>query len=55
MEPLLTAHTSSKVKFKWTDVEEEAFDDIKRTVAHEKLLACPDFNKPFDINTDARE
>ena len=41
----LTALTSNKVKFKWTDVEQKGFDDIKRDVAHDTLLPYPDFNK----------
>ena len=51
----LTSLTSHKVKFKWTDVEQKAFYDIKRTVSHDTLLAYPDFNKHFDIHTDARK
>ena len=49
----LTAITSNKVKFKWTDVEQKAFDDIKCDVAHDTLLMYPDFNKRFYIHTDA--
>ena len=40
------------MKFKWTDVEQRAFEYIKHTVAHYTLLAYPDFNKRFDINMD---
>ena len=50
----LTELTSPKESFKWTDVEQMAFDDIKRTVAYDTLLEYPDFNKRFDIHTDAR-
>ena len=49
----LTSLTSNKVNFKWTDVEHKAFDEIKRTVAHNTLLVYPDFNKLFNIHTDA--
>ena len=49
----LTALTSNKVKFKWTEVEKRAFDDIKQAFAHDKLLAYPDFNKRFDTHIDA--
>ena len=42
------------VKFKWNDVEQTAFDDIKCTISHNTLLAYPYFNKRFDIHTDAR-
>ena len=46
----LTALTSHMVKFKCTDMEKKAFDEIKRTVAHKTLLAYPDFNKLFDVH-----
>ena len=49
----LTALTSNKVKFKWTCVEQKAFDNIKCAVAQDTSLAYPDFNKRFDIYTDA--
>ena len=51
----LTALKSHKVKFKWTDVEKKASDDIKRAVSQDTLLAYPDFNEHFDIHTDARD
>ena len=51
----LTELMSQKAKFKWTDVEQKAFDDIKSTVAHYILLTYPDFNKCFDIHTDSRD
>ena len=51
----LTEITATKFKFKCTEVEHKAFDDINRTVAHDTLLAYPDFNKRFDINMDARD
>ena len=49
----LTALTSPKVKFKWTDVEHKVFDEIKRTVARDTLLAYLYINKRFNIHTDA--
>ena len=33
----LTVITSNKVKFKWTDMEQKSFDDIKRAVAQDTL------------------
>ena len=33
----LTALTPSKVRFKWTEMEQKVFDDIKRYVAHDNL------------------
>ena len=49
----LTALTSNKVNFKWTDVEQKAFDKIKGIVDCGTLLSYPDFNKRFNIHTDA--
>ena len=49
LNPLIEL-TLPRVKFKWTDMEQNVFDDIKRNVAHDTLLAYPDFNKRFDIN-----
>ena len=50
---LLTALTPNKVNFKWIDVEQKAFDEIKRIVTCDTLLIYPGFNKLFDIHTDA--
>ena len=51
----LTVLTSHKVKFKWTKLEQKAFDDIKNSVYQDTLLAYPDFNRRFDIHTDASD
>jgi RNase H-like domain found in reverse transcriptase len=40
-------------KWKWTDVEQKAFDTMKCIISRETLLAYPDFTKPFIIHTDA--
>ena len=42
------------MKFKWTQVEKYAFDEIKRIVDHNNLLAYPYFNEEFKIHTYAR-
>ena len=34
-------------------MEQEAFDTVKHVVSCEVLLAFPNFNKPFEIHTDA--
>eukprot|EP00957_Ditylum_brightwellii_P107530 8204508-Ditylum_brightwellii.AAC.1 len=41
--------------WKYTDIEQKAFKDIKKTVAKKALLLYPDFNKPFGIHTDASQ
>ena len=51
----LTAITPHKVKFKWTNLEQKAFDDIKRAISQDTLLAYPEFNKRFDIYMDASD
>ena len=49
----LTALCSSNAKWRWTDVEQKAFDLVKTAISKEVLLLYPDFNAPFDIHTDA--
>ncbi len=44
----LTRLTSKSIPFKWTEVEQKAFDEVKRTITSDTLLNYPDFNKPFD-------
>ena len=51
----LTAIASSKKKFKWTNTEQKAFEEAKRMVAREALLAYPDFNKEFHVYSDASD
>ena len=41
------------MKFKWTKIEQYAFDEIKRIVARGDLLAYLDFDEEFKIHTDA--
>ena len=36
-------------------MEQKSFDDIKRADACKNLLSYPDFNKHFDIHTDAND
>ena len=54
MQPL-TILTSKQIKFKWTDVEQKPFDEVKTMVAHNTLLAYTDCNKQFDIHMDGSE
>ena len=51
----LTELVSNKVKFKWTDVEQKAFSEIKQIVTHNILLIHPYFKKLFDIHTNASD
>ncbi len=34
-------------------MHQQAFDNVKATIAKEVVLAYPDFTKPFEIYTDA--
>ena len=49
----LTALTSNKIKLWWTDIENKAFDEIKRIVAFDTLSIYTDFDKHFDIHAYA--
>jgi hypothetical protein len=42
-----------KKPWRWDLIHQEAFDNVKKTIAKEVVLAYPDFTKPFDIYTDA--
>ena len=46
---LLTALTSNKLTFKWTDVKQQAFNKIEQIVARDTLLIYLDPNERFDI------
>ena len=49
----LTRLTSKKTKFVWDEAVQKAFEEIKRVVARDVVLAYPDFSQPFEIHTDA--
>ena len=49
----LAALTSKTTKWKWEPQHSKAFAMAKRIIAKETLLVYPDFNKPFQIYTDA--
>ena len=44
---------TKKKPFHWSDDHQKAFDDVKTTIAKEVTLAYPDYDKPFEIYTDA--
>jgi hypothetical protein len=45
--------TTKKSPWRWDPIHQEAFDNIKATIAKEVVLAYPDFSKTFEIYTDA--
>ena len=49
----LTALTSGKKKFIWTEEHTAAFETVKNSMATQVTLAYPDFNKEFHIFMDA--
>ena len=49
----LNALNCKGVKWNWGPEQQRAFENIKRVMAKETLLHYPDFNKPFEIHTDA--
>ena len=42
-------------QFKWTDIEKDAFNKIKTTVAHDPSLKIPNFDKDFIMYTFASD
>jgi hypothetical protein len=49
----LTGLVSPLVKHKWGEEQQKAFDEIKQKVSQETLLAFTDFEKEYDVYTDA--
>ena len=44
---------TKKLPWRWDSIHQQAFDDVKATIAKDEVLAYPDFTKPFEIYTDA--
>ncbi|KAL5846480.1 hypothetical protein ACOSQ3_010009 [Xanthoceras sorbifolium] len=42
-----------KDNFEWTDEAKLAFENLKRAMTQTPVLALPDFNKTFEVYTDA--
>ena len=51
----LTKLCSTKTKFMWNTEQQEAFEAMKCILAREVTLSYPNFNKPFNIHTDASD
>ena len=49
----LTELTYIKIKFQWTEVEQDDFDEIKRIKARDNLLTYTAFNETYKIYTNA--
>ena len=49
-----TKHTGTKKSpWNWDESHQKAFDDVKKTVGHDVMLAYLDYSKLFEIYTDA--
>ncbi|CAB0035625.1 unnamed protein product, partial [Trichogramma brassicae] len=51
----LTSLLKADTPWDWTDVQEEAFREIKQILSSAPLLQYPDFNRPFVVTTDASD
>ena len=51
----LTLLISITVPFKWTEIEQKAFEVMKKIISRDVYLAYPDFNQYFDIHTNASD
>ena len=51
----ITKICSTEVKFKWTDIENNAFIAMKKIVGRDVLLYYPNFSERSIIHTDARK
>jgi hypothetical protein len=49
----LSAMMSKDVPWKWGEEQQQAFEEVKRVVAKETLLAFPQFDKPFHVYMNA--
>jgi RNase H-like domain found in reverse transcriptase len=50
-----TKRSCGSKTFKWTEAQDKAFHKAKVVIVQHALLKVPDFNKIFDIHTDASE
>lgn len=49
----LTSLLKKDVPFKWTDLCQASFDELKSILTTEPLLQYPDFSRPFNLTCDA--
>ena len=47
--------TGKNSKFKWTETEKSAFDDLKSAMLNPPIMSYPDFSKRFCVTTDASD
>jgi hypothetical protein len=51
----LTELTKKNVAFKWEERQEQAFEGLKQVILKEPILAIPDPEKQFEVETDASD
>ncbi len=44
---------TKKKPWQWESIHQQAFDNVKATIAKDVVLAYPDITKPFEVYTDA--
>ncbi len=47
------AKGTKKVPWHWVEVHQKAFDAVKAAIVKDVVLAYPDYNKVFEVYTDA--
>jgi hypothetical protein len=51
----LTQLTKKDETFVWTDLQQQAFDNLKAALTSDSVLAHPRFDQPFIVSTDASD
>jgi RNase H-like domain found in reverse transcriptase len=51
----LTTLMAKEVPWKWGKEQQEAFEEIKKVISKDTMLAFPRFDKPFHVYTDMQE
>jgi len=49
----LTQLTKKNVRFEWGDAAQQAFDTLKKALVTAPVLRLPDFDRAFEVHTDA--
>ena len=51
----LTKLLRKNYRWKWDTEQEGAFQELKRCLTESPILVCPDFERPFNLQTDASD
>ena len=55
VNPSLYRLLRKKAKWEWGEEQQKAFDDLKERLTTASVLVCPDWSKPFTLQTDASQ